>query len=107
MSEDAEKELACDGIREEPRDNTHHRPASIVHFTLLHGREETLAVVVLHYHLGFFSEQVVLSVLICGDGHVFCNEILQKYIANVKVCQAPMCASCYIGWNLNKYGSKI
>ena len=92
MSEDAEKELARDGIREEPRDDSHHCPASIIHLTLLHGGEETLTVVVLHYHLGFFSEQVVLSVLICGDGHVFCNEILQKYIANVKVCQAPRSA---------------
>ena len=88
MSEDAEKEFACNGIREEPRDNTHHCPTSIIHFTLLHGGEETLTVVVFYYHLGFFSEQVVLSVLICGDGHVFCNEILQKYIAIVKVCQA-------------------
>ena len=92
MSEDAEKELACDGIREEPRDNAHHCPASIIHLAVLHWREETLAVVVLHNHLGFFSEQVVLSVLICGDGHVLCNEILQKYIANVKVCQAPLSA---------------
>ena len=92
MSEDAEKELASDGIREEPRDHSHHRPASIIHLALLHWREETLTVVVLHNHLGFFSEQVVLSVLICGDGHVFCNEILQKYIANVKVCQAPLSA---------------
>ena len=92
MSEDAEKELASDGIREEPRDNTHHCPASIIHFTLLHGREETLTVVVLHYHLRFLGEQVVLSVLICGYGHVFCNEILQKYIAIVKVCQAPLSA---------------
>ena len=92
MSEDAEKELACDGIREEPRDNTHHCPASIIHLALLHGREETLAVVVLHNHLGFFSEQVVLSVLICGDGHVFCNEILQKYIGIIKVCQALLSA---------------
>ena len=90
MSEDAEKELACDGIREEPRDDSHHCPASIIHLTLLHGGEETLAVVVLHNHLGFFSEQVVLTILICGDSHVFCNEILQKYIAIVKFCQAPM-----------------
>ena len=92
MSEDAEKELACDGIREEPRDNAHHCPASIIHLTLLHGGEETLTVIVLNYHLGFFSEQVVLSVLIGGDGHVFCNEILQKYIGNVKVCQALLSA---------------
>ena len=92
MSENAEKELTSDGIREEPRDDSHHSPASIIHLTLLHGREETLTVVVLHYDLGFFSEQVVLSVLICGDGHVFCNEILQKYIGNVKVCQAPVSA---------------
>ena len=92
MSEDAEKELACDGIREEPRDDSHHCPASIIHLTLLHGGEETLTVVVLNYHLGFFGEQVVLSVLICGDGHVLCNEILQKYIAIVKVCQAPRSA---------------
>ena len=77
MSEDAEKELACDGIREEPRDNTHHSPASIVHLSLLHRREETLTVVVLHNHLGFFSEQIVLTILVCGDSHLFCNEILQ------------------------------
>ena len=92
MSEDAEKELASDCIRDETRDNTHHCPASIIHFTLLHWREETLTVIVLHNHLGFFSEQVVLSVLICGDGHVFCNEILQKYIAIVKVCQVLLSA---------------
>ena len=87
MSEDAEKELASDGIREEPRDDSHHCPASIIHLTLLHWGEETLTVVVLHYHLRFFSEQVVLTILICGDSHVFCNEILQKYIAIVKFCQ--------------------
>ena len=107
MSEDAKKELASDGIREEPRDDSHHCPASIIHFAILHWREETLTVVVLHYHLGFLGEQVVLSVLICGDGHVFCNEILQKYIAIVKVCQAMVCANRYIKCNLNKYGSKI
>ena len=92
MSEDAEKELACDGIGQSTRDDTHHCPASIIHLLVLHWGEESLTIVVLHYHLRFFSEQVVLSVLICGDGHVFCNEILQKYIANVKVCQAPRSA---------------
>ena len=75
MSEDAEKELASDGIREEPRDDSHHCPASIIHLTLLHWREETLAVVVLHYHLRFFGEQVVLPVFIRGDSHWFCKEV--------------------------------
>ena len=92
MSEDTKEELAVDGIGNEAHDDTHHRPASIIHLFLLPGREETLTVVVLHYHLRFLGEQVVLSVLICGYGHVFCNEILQKYIAIVKVCQAPLSA---------------
>ena len=89
MSEDAKKEIASDGIGQSTRDDAHHCPTSIIHLTLLHGREETLTIVVLHYHLGFLSKKIILSKLICGDSHVFCNEILQKYIANVKVCQAP------------------
>ena len=70
MSEDAKKELASDGIREEPRDDSHHCPASIIHLTVLHGGEETLAIVVLHYHLGFLGEQVVLPELISCYSHV-------------------------------------
>ena len=70
MSEDAKKELASDGIREEPRDDSHHCPASIIHLALLHWREETLTVVVLHYHLGFFGKQVVLPKLISCYSHV-------------------------------------
>ena len=92
MSEDAKKELASDGIREEPRDDSHHCPASIIHLTLLHGREQTLAVVVFYHHGRFFGEQILLSELVSRDGHVFCNEILQEYIGIVKVCQAPRSA---------------
>ena len=87
MSEDTEEQFASDGIREEPRDDSHHCPASIIHLALLHGGEKTPTVVVLHYHRRFFGKQIVLTKLVCGDGHVFCNEILQKYIANVKSCQ--------------------
>ena len=70
MSEDAEKELACDGIREEPRDDSHHSPASIIHLTVLHGGEETLTIVVLYYHLGFFGEQIVLTEFVGCNSHV-------------------------------------
>ena len=75
MSEDAKKELASDGIREESRDDSHHCPASIIHLTILHGGEETLTVVVLHYHLGFFGKQIVLPELICCNSHVVCKEV--------------------------------
>ena len=70
MSEDAKKELASDGIREEPRDDSHHCPASIIHLTVLHGGEETLTIVVLYYHLGFLGEQIILSILVRCNSHV-------------------------------------
>jgi len=77
VSEDTEEQFARDSIGSESHDDTHHRPATIIHFTLLHGREQTFTVVLFYYHRRFFGKHILLAELVGGDSHWFCNEILQ------------------------------
>lgn len=70
MSENAKKEFTVDGIGDEPQNETHHSPASIIHLFLLPWREETLAVVIFYNHLGLHCPHVLLSMLVGCDGHV-------------------------------------
>ena len=78
-SENAEEKFTCDSIREESRDHSHHCPASVIHFTVLHGGEETFTVVVFHHHLGFFGKQIVLTELVCCDCHGFVTNLYILY----------------------------
>jgi len=70
VSEDTKEEFAVDGIGDEAHNNTHHCPTTIVHFTLLHWGEETLAVVLFHNHLRFFGEHILLAIFVSCYSHV-------------------------------------
>ena len=77
-SEDAEEKLTSDCIGKESRNNPHHCPTTVVTLDVLLGRIKTLTVVVFDYHLGFFSEQIVLPQFVCCYGH--CSSVKNCYI---------------------------
>ena len=68
-SEDSKEQFTSNQVRKQPTHNTHHRPASVVDLSILLRREQSLTVVVLHYHLRFFCKDVLLSVFVRGDSH--------------------------------------
>ena len=91
MSEDTKEELAVDDIGNEAHDNTHHRPASIIHLLLLPGGEETLLIVVFNDHGWFNRPHILLSLLVCSDGHFyFCKDLQHNYIGKIKPCQGVL-----------------
>jgi len=60
-SEDTEKEFASDSVGKETRDDTHHRPATIVTLDAFHRGSKTLGVIVIDNHLRFFGPHVILT----------------------------------------------
>ena len=68
-SEDAKKEIASDGVRNKPRDDTHHCPATIVGLCELLRGFQSFAIVRLYNHLGLSSKEIVLPKLIRSYGH--------------------------------------
>ena len=68
-SEDSKEQFTSNQVRKQPTNNTHHRPASVVHLSILLRWEQTLTIVVLYYDLRFFCKDVLLSVLVRGGSH--------------------------------------
>ena len=66
-SEDTEKEFASDSVGKETRDDTHHRPATIVTLDAFHRGSKTLGVIVINNHLGFLCPHVILTHFVGGN----------------------------------------